>query len=343
MADDARHSRDDLTDAVPSDWDFFALLRELETDRARFGRGGGADREPARLGQVPRLTFAVSDVAAIDRREDGVPEIGVNVIGLIGPEGPMPLHLTRWILSRLSNRWFSGEDGATADTAFLDLINVLQHRQIALFWRSWADARPEIHIAHGDGGRVTATMRALAGLGLPGTDSEDIRLDGAKLRHSTSLVQEARSPERLTQFLETVLQVPVALEEFIGNWIEIPENLQSRLGRRHAGLGAGAVIGKRSFDREGHAEIRIGPLSFAQLVEFIDDSDAWRRLCHALRFAAGLELQFDVRLELAAGEVPPARLGGARLGRTAWLAPDASQSSDDIVFRRVTDGDRLSA
>ena len=37
--------------------------------------------------------------------------VTVNNLGLLGPEGPMPLHLTRWVLDRLSQRWF---DGASA-------------------------------------------------------------------------------------------------------------------------------------------------------------------------------------------------------------------------------------
>lgn len=340
MADDNRHARADLsTPDAAARMDFFELLRQLETDTLRFGRAGGAGREPARLGQTARLSFAASDVAGVFPGDDTrKPQINVNVLGLIGPEGPMPLHMTRWIMARLSNRWFAGDSsGAMADTAFLDFINLLQHRLITLYWRAWADARPEINIAHGDGGRVTATMRALAGRGLPGTTTGDMRLDGAKLRHATSLVMEARSPERLTAFLETVLGVPVSLAEFEGRWIEIPTHLQSRLGRQHAGLGTGAVAGARVFDRQSHAEIRLGPLTLAQFKGILDDPDAWVRLRHALVFAAGKDINFGLRLLLAAGEVPAARLGECQLGRTAWLAPLPSRGSDDLSFANISE------
>lgn len=339
MADDDRYARADLSTAeAAARMDFFELLRQLETDTLRFGRAGGAGREPARLGQTARLTFAASDVADIFPGDDTrKPRVNVNVLGLIGPEGPMPLHMTRWIMARLSNRWFAGDSsGAMADTSFLDFINLLQHRLIALYWRAWADAQPEINIAHGEGGRVTATMRALAGQGLPGTTTGDIRLDGAKLRHATSLVMEARSPERLTRFLETVLGVPVGLAEFEGIWIPIPQQLQSRLGQQHAGLGAGAVAGARVFDRQSHAEIRLGPLTLHQFRGFLDDPDAWVRLRHALIFAAGKDINFGLRLLLAPGEVPAARLGSVHLGRTSWLAPREEQGSDDLRFSNIT-------
>ncbi|KMK65232.1 type VI secretion system baseplate subunit TssG [Puniceibacterium sp. IMCC21224] len=341
MADDSGHTRADLTSPEGiARMDFFELLRQLETADLRFGRAGGADREPARLGQTARMAFAASDVAEMTPgNAEHPPKIGVNVLGLIGPEGPMPLHMTRWIMERLSNRWFAGDaqQGATADTSFLDFINMLQHRLIALYWRAWADARPEVHIAHGDGGRVTAMMRSLAGLGLPGTTTDDIRLDGAKLRHATSLALEARSPERLTAFLETVLGVPVALGEFQGVWIDIPQHLQSRLGMQHAGLGSGAVIGGRVFDRQSHAELRLGPLTLAQFNAFLDDSIARDRLRQALVFAAGKDIAFGLRLVLAADAVPQARLGACQLGRTTWLNPDPDRNADDLAFANVTE------
>ncbi|MDO5756827.1 MAG: type VI secretion system baseplate subunit TssG [Rhodobacterales bacterium] len=335
MADDDGHTRPDLTAGM----DFFELLRGLETEALRFGRAGGADGEPARLGQTARMAFATSDIAAITPGSNpDIPHIGVNVLGLIGPEGPMPLHLTRWIMARLSNRWFAGgSSGATADTSFLDFINMLQHRLLALYWRAWADARPEISIAQGNDGRAGATMRALAGQGLPGTMTGDTRLDRAKLRHATSLAMEARSPERLCAFLETVLRVPVRVMEFAGRWTGIPAHLQSRLGMQYAGLGRGAVVGKRVFDRQSHAELQLGPLTQDQFRGFLDDPDAWARLGHALVFAAGKELKFALRLILLPGHVPAAQLGGCRLGRTAWLAPVASAGADDLAFSNLAE------
>ena len=133
MAAETRHAGADMTPGAPdiADTDFFDLLRQLETATMRFGRAGP---EPARLGQIARQSFAVSDVAAMQAGHDGQPpQVAVNVLGLIGPEGPMPLHLTRWIIARQSSRWFTGSDSsATADTSFLDFINMLQHRMLAL-------------------------------------------------------------------------------------------------------------------------------------------------------------------------------------------------------------------
>ncbi|WP_300042640.1 type VI secretion system baseplate subunit TssG [uncultured Paracoccus sp.] len=345
MADDNRQPRADLTTdqagaAQPdiADMDFFELLRQLETATMRFGRAGAAASEPARLSQQPRQSFAASDLAEFTPARDGQPpRIAVNVLGLIGPEGPMPLHLTRWIIARQSSRWFAGADsgGATADTSFLDFINMLQHRMMALYWRAWADARTGVQVAHGDGGQVTAMMRALAGIGLPGSRSDDPRIDGSKLRHATSLAQEVRGPDRLTQFLQSVLGVPVTLKEFVGVWLDIPDHLQTRIGVQHNNLGAGAMVGARRFDRQSRAEIRLGPLSRAQFDHFTDDPLSRARLRHALVFAQGNDIDFDVRLILAASEVPKARLGDCRLGLTTWVDPILGRDADDLCYSRV--------
>lgn len=309
--------------------DFFQLLRRIEdTSGQRFARHGGPGNEPARLGQHIRLSFATRDVD--DMSEDDIPRVDVNVLGLLGPEGPMPLYLTRWVMGRLSNRWYAGDsDGVISDTAFRDLANTLQHRLIGLYWRAWADARAEIHAGHA-GGPTRAVIHNLAGLGLPGTS--DPRHDAPKLRHATTLAQQTRSPERLTAYLSDVVGAPVTLREFVGHWDNIPERLQSRIGGQYATLGETAVVGARSFSRQLRAELRIGPLSRAHFLRFIDDPATRDALRHAILFAGGQEITYDVRLVLDRVEVPRARLGQARLGTTAWVNHDRRHDADDVVL-----------
>jgi hypothetical protein len=110
MADDARRTLPDLKPGLdPRDMDFFELLRRLEAGGQLFGHSGRPEREPARLGQAVRLGFATRSVADFHPgAERRAVRIEQAVIGLLGPEGPMPLHLTRWVLDRLSQRWFAG-------------------------------------------------------------------------------------------------------------------------------------------------------------------------------------------------------------------------------------------
>jgi type VI secretion system protein ImpH len=336
VADDAGQPRPDLTGDVPAPetMGFFELLRRLERDGARFGRSGGPSREPARLGQRARLTFGVRDVAGF--HPGSPPKVDVEVLGLLGPEGALPLHITRWVMGRMSDRWFTEGSDAASDTTFLDFCNLLQHRMMALYWRAWGDARPEVQIEHEAAGRVRALVEALAGVALPGTKPKvadaQTRL---KLRHATALGRQVTSVERLTVYLSDVLEAPVSLVEFLGTWTEIPPRLQSRLGQQHAQLGRSAVVGARSFQRQTLVELRVGPLPLARFTQFLADPALTARLRHAIRHAMGRETEFNLRLVLAKDDIPDTRLGQAQLGRTTWLSPKRTKDADDLRLYRV--------
>lgn len=339
MADRVRQPAPRLG-APPEETGFFELLRRLEAGGARFGRAGGPEREPARLGQGVRLSIAARDIARVHPgTAEAPPFVEVEVIGLLGPEGPMPLHLTRWILERLSHRWFEpGGDDATTDTAALDFCNLLQHRMIALYWRAWGDAQPFLQVDRDGEGRVGALMAALAGIGLPGLrDGEEAQATAAvKLGHAGQIHDQVRGPERLVGPVGAMLGVPVRLVEFVGTWTEIPPPLRSRLGRAFSTLGGDAVAGERAFSRQDRAEIRVGPLGLPVYLALCGDGPLRRRLRHLLLHLAGRELDLDLRLVLAAPEVPEPRLGQVALGRTAWLAARRPGDRDDLRFTRVT-------
>ena len=341
MAVDRGHPQPDLKSLQDKarSTDFYELLRRLEQPGKRFGRSGGAANDPARLGQAIRLSFATGDIEGLELPEDGsVPQVAVNAVGLFGPEGPMPLHLTKWMMDRAANRWFAGDKwGATSDRAFLDFANVLQHRMIGFYWRAWADRRPEVQHVHDAGGSVGSMIRALAGIGLIDDGVADGATD-AKLRHATTLFQRTESPRRLVEYLTSEIGHRIELIEFIGVWNAIPEHLQTRLGLGASRLSDDAVVGARFFDRSNRVEIRIGPLAYDDYMSFIDDRAKQKTLRRALQFVSGGAMQFDVRLMLRAAEVPDPHLRGVRLGQSAWLESDGIDPRSDFVFRDFAAG-----
>jgi type VI secretion system protein ImpH len=340
MAVDHRHPQPDLKELQTRarSTDFYELLRRLEQPGKRFGRTGGIEAEPARLGQPIRMSFATGDIESLEIPANGsVPHVAVNAIGLFGPEGPMPLHLTKWMLERASNRWFAGDQsGATADRAFLDFANALQHRMIGFYWRAWADLRPEIQHAHGDGGAVGAMVRALGGTGLGGPEVASDTATHARLRHATSLFQRVESPRRLVEYLSSEIGHPVELIEFIGVWNDIPEALQTRLGQASSRLGSDATVGARFFDRVNRAEVRLGPMSYDDYLGFFDDPAIRHRLKQALQFVSGGSMQFDVRLMLEGQEVPAPKMAEVRLGQSTWIGADGKTPRGDMVIRDFT-------
>lgn len=343
MADDARQSLSDLAapatpaaDPLSEGYDFFELLRRLEQQRGLFGHSGTADREPARIGQHVRLSFSARDVVKFQDASDKAPaRVTVANLGLLGPEGPMPLHLTRWVLDRLSQRWFTGADAEqTSDTTFVDFVNILQHRMIALYYRAWADAHPAVQVERSVGGRVRAMLEAMAGIGLPGT--QDPELDTVRLRQAGSLANQVDGAERLTLFLATAFKVPVQIKEFVAAWITIPKALQSQVGKAYASLGSGATIGPRVFSRQNRIELRVGPLSLDDFKSFLPGERRLALFKKAVRDMIGEALDVDLRIVLARNAVPAPKMGTIQLGRTSWLSRPAEKGdADDLRLRTI--------
>ncbi|PLP58043.1 type VI secretion system baseplate subunit TssG [Mesorhizobium loti] len=343
MADDARQSLPDLAkpalvemEPLSENFDFFELLRRLEQRQELFGHSGQAHREPARLGQHIRLSFSAREVVKFQEANDKAPaRVTVANLGLFGPEGPMPLHLTRWVLDRLSQRWFSGANAEqTSDTTFVDFVNVLQHRLMALYYRAWADANPAVQAERPVGGRVRAMLEAMAGIGLPGT--QDPELDTVRLRQAGSLANQVDGAERLTLFLATAFKVPVQIKEFVAAWIAMPTTLQTRLGNAYATLGREATIGPRVFSRQSRIELRVGPLGLEDFKAFLPGEQRLALFKKAVRDMIGEALDVDLRIVLACEAVPPPRVGTVQLGRTAWLArPAAKGDADDLRLRTI--------
>ncbi len=336
MADDARITPPDLS-LVPQKLlpgvGFFQLLRSLETDVSQFGRGNSPKREPARICQSMRLSFATQDNASFVAGTADLPaKVETMTIGLMGPDAPMPLHLTRWVLDRLSNRWFAGDaEGITSDTTFVDFCNLLQHRTISLYYRAWADTRPEVQIERGEKTRIMAMLKAVAGIA-PESDKD---FNDIKLRQAASLAQQVRSPERLAVFLSEVVSAPVQINEFIGHWMDVAPNLQSRLGRVHSVLGQSAVVGNRSYQRSDCAEIRVGPVDRETFDAFMLGTEKTEALRRALLFAAGQDVAFDLRIVLEKSQIPEAKLGEARLSTSSWLAPTRDKDAESACTRGI--------
>ena len=332
MADPARKSEFDLN--LEPGLGFFETLSRFETEHQFFGRLGGPDREPARLGQNVRMNFSTTDIARIDySAPSGRPKVDVDLIGLLGPEGPMPYHITRWAYDRLSVRWFRGDtDAAQSDTAFIDFCDLLQHRMIALFYRAWADSRPSIQIERKANGRIHAMSAALAGLYLPRVGTTDRNRDAVAMRQSGVLGHQVHGPERLSGFLSECLGTSVHVNEFHASWMTLPKDIQTSVNAKHSQLGTTAVIGSRVFDRQGAVEIRVGPLTFQEYQDFLPGSEKRHAVRRALDYALSREFSVTLRLVLTKQEIPQAKIGESVLGQTAWLAPKGSEDAKDYAF-----------
>ena len=322
-------------------WDLFQLLRRLEAahgDAPRLGRARRAADERVRAGQSPRLAMPTGTVAGLTPGDATRPAaLDVHWPGLMGPMGPLPLHLTIHARRRIDH---------AKDPTFARFCDVLQHRFILLFYRAWAASQPAVAHDRAEDDRFADQIGALAGLGAGRPADDDARgADADGLAAAWYLKGRGpRHPAGLVGMLATRFDVPARIAEFVGIWLELPATEQTALdGRRR--LGDAPVLGRRFHQVQQRFRLVLGPLDLARYRRFLPDG-AWAgALWRLVRLAVGPVMDFDVRLALAGPEVPPPRLDGSvRLGLTSWLgaAPAADVVPDDVADLVVA-GERLRA
>lgn len=312
-------------DAAPWDFDFFALMRRIDTLRPYapvLGKGLRPSQELLRLGQVPELDFAPAALARFNR--DALhPRLGVRFFGLLGPHGPMPLHLTEYVRERLHQR---------NDPTAARFLDVFHHRMMSLFYRAWAEAQPVVQQDRPNSDRYASWLGATFGLTRRSQTegATDAVPESAKLFQAGLIASRSRNPEALTKVLRDYFRVPVELEPHIGHWLTLNTADRSRLGFArnrtersqvpHAELGRSANAGHKVWDRQYRFRLRLGPLTMQQYQDFLPGGSAWPPLLDWVKLLAGRDLGWDTQLVLAKPEVPEPRLDRRmRLGLTSWL------------------------
>ena len=311
--------------AEPWRHDLFALLRTLERERPETPRIGAAtDRagDLANIGQNPFLAFPASNVVGIEAREDGRLDLAVQFLGLLGPQGALPLALTEE-----AHFWHLAEDEAFA--RFLDIFN---NRFIQLFYRAWADARPIAHHDRPDDDRFMGYVGALVGLGAGVPESPDTVPAIAKTGFAGLLSARVKSASRLSSFLAGLFDVEVKVVEFVPTALDLPDEDQSQIGFLNSRLGVDTVVGSSVLTFDEKVRIRITVASLADYESFLPSGPNAARLGDAIAFYLGEELDWDVELALPTHLAPAAALGrSGRLGWTAWMTPQHPGETRDVL------------
>lgn len=309
----------------PWRFDFFALMRRLErsyADKPRIGESAALRDDYVRLGQDPYLEFPASNVTRIERVAPDRFRVLVRFLGLLGPQGALPLATTEeaygWALMR--------------DDAFARFLDLLHHRFLQLFFRAWADARPIAQHDRPRADRFVGYVGATFGLGSPLYRDRDSVPDAAKLAFAGLLGAQARSASRLRDLIGGIFGVAVAIEQFVGTFLPLETAEQSSIGRHNSGLGTDLLLGASVFTVQDKFRIRIYTDSLSQYVEFLPSGTRCEPLADLVFFYIGEQLDWEVELALPAGAIEPVRLGQfGRLGYTSWMAPNWAKT--DVAYR----------
>ncbi len=338
MDDETGAAPDSLTQRLrqrPYDFDFFQAVRRLEAaypHLPRVGHSQRPQRDLVRFSQKVSLAFEPSAIEAyFEPADEGMGRLFVTFLGLLGTNGPMPLCITEYIYDRLHNH----RDETLA--SFLDIFN---HRMISLFYRAWACNQQTVSHDRREEDRFAFYIGSLFGIGMDSFSNRDAVPDVAKLHYSGRLSCQTRNAEGLQEILSDYFGVPVAVEEFVEQWIELPREYRCQLGQSpdNASLGSTSIVGSRFLECQQKFRIKCGPMGFSDYERLLPGSESLGRFVIWIRNYIGDELSWELNLVLRLEEIPEIRLGDSgRLGWTTWLGSrEHEKDADNLVLQNLS-------
>ena len=324
----------EMLSRAPEQFDFFQVMRRLESitcsdsSRPRFGAAARPVDEPIRLGQAASLAFAPRDLDGVDPPRAGAPpRLNVNFFGLLGPNGPLPLHLTEYVRDRQRN---------AADQTMIRFLNVFHHRMLMFFYRAWSSAEPTASHDRPEADRFFTYVGALEGLGLPALRNRDDFPHDAKLFYAGRFSAQAHNAEGLCAIIGDFFQMPTRVEQFVGDWLDLPPEHRWRLGKPGPVglLGVSATLGAHVWSRQHKFRVTLGPLTRNQFRRMLPGGQSLHRLRALVRNYIGEELRWDLRLFLEERVDHPWQLGKSSMGWTSWLGrPERGRSRrEDLIL-----------
>lgn len=310
----------------PGGLDFFHVMRRMEctyAEQPRLGTSLRAAHDSVRVGQEVTLGFCGVELKACTAQE-GEPARLTLSSGLMGTDGPMPLHLTEYVWARSA---FHG-DGAW--TAFLD---VFHHRMACLLYRAWATSQPVVSLDRPHDDVFASYIGSLCGLPHIPVQA-DAAATATTLQFSAVLANRRRHAGGLAALLTHYFDLPVRIEQWVGQWLSVPVAQRVRLGRRFKQtLGRGQLLGRKVWDRQHKLRVVMGPMDFSKATHLQPETPAFNQLVQWVQLYTGGVYDWDLELRLLAHTIMPLRLGAnARVGRSTWLGRPQTATTTSVCF-----------
>jgi type VI secretion system protein ImpH len=311
----------------PWEFEFFQAVRILERllyERAPAGESASPEDEAVRFRSHVSQVFPGSEVQAIESGERGQALLTANLFALAGAGGPLPAPDGERVIEQTYRKDYSMRD-------FLDMFH---HRLLSLLVRTRKVHHPSYTSGPPHKGTIPRYLYAFFGMG-PAELHERMRVpDRSFIFYSGLMAQSPRSASGLERLLADYFQMPVRVQQLLGQWRNLDEEEWTVIGKwgRNQALGQGALLGTRVWDQQGRFEVHMGPMPVDAFRNLLPCGSGYEPLCEMTRFYAGPDPDFGFRLTLRAHEVPSSALGTSRLGWTSWLKTQPIAGDDSQVM-----------
>lgn len=327
-----------LVDQLPN-VTFVQLLRCIQIEsKRRIGGDPSPENQAVRLVADADANFPANELSSW---ADGAIEgkrstLGVTFFGLFGPSGALPDHYTQMVLERVRNK----------DYGLREFLNIFNHRMLSLFYLTWEKhafaVGMETHHATGHESPVTLALRAIVGNRLDHSRDRQSFNDDSLLYYSGIFASCRTSQGSIRACVQDYTGIVTEVEPFVGSWLHLEPEDQSRIGSfalgENAGnqLGINSIAGDRVWDVENRFRIQLGPITWATLLEYLPTGQSLRRITDLVRRLVGPQWEFDFQMLLRPDEVRGVTLDGTfppLLGWNTWLGVwNKPEPSGDAIF-----------
>lgn len=269
-------------------------------------------------------------------------------MGLTGSTGILPFHYTELLFQRLKLK----------DESFKKFLDLFNHRSISLFYQAstkyrlpLAYEREKLLPSRRDrSDNHTQALLSLMGLGTAHLQ-EQLNVRPESLVFFAGLLSQATRPAvSVKQMLAHFFGVPVAINEFVGQWHDLIPDVRSRLPTpgnskgQNACLGRSAIVGGKGWFVQGKMQVVLGPLNDEQFKRFAPGTGNLKRLNEMAKLYAGAEVETEYVLRVARRNIPSRmqlrQSGPPTLGWDSWLSSSthSAGSGDGTVDIKVSPG-----
>ncbi|MBN8429899.1 type VI secretion system baseplate subunit TssG [Microbulbifer salipaludis] len=325
-------------------------------------------REAVRFKAQSSLSFVAADVIRIEERklsapvsaqgwvnnernegprdslntEESDPEkqwsMEVGFSGLVGSQGVMPYYLTEVLHRELREK----------STALRDFLDIFHHRNISLFYRAWQKYRLPVNYESAKRRKAREPdlfSQALASIAGLGTSELQYRIpipDDVLYGMAGHLGRQQCSAAALESMVRQYFGLKVTIEQFQGQWDDLPEDVLTRLpGPQYPlgvnnRLGTDTILGTQCFQAQNKFRLLIEPLDYSDHMAIAPGSEKLEALKSFIQLSAGIEMDFEISATLNTNQVSPVQLTGddslqPLLGWNTHMAGDQDQDEQVVV------------
>ncbi len=297
-------------------FDFVSAVRQLENayrDKPRVGEAVRVRDDVVRLSQHVSLGFKGHALHALTSAAGAHPHrLHVNFLGLLGSNGPMPLHFTEYADQRARHH---------SDPTFREFLDLFNHRMLSLFYRASVQFDPAVCFDRPGNNTYEDILGALCGLLPDASAQRDSIPDTAKRHFPGWFGGNAKSPDGIAALITDYFNLRVNVQEWIGGWLPLPDEAVARLGNgcESVQLGRALYVGKRVWSIRHKFKVQLGPLDWDTFSSFKPGGVRSKVIHDLIRNYVGDEWDWDLELILKAEEIRPLRLDRKNiLGFDSW-------------------------